>query len=306
VSSVGADVEPYDTGADPLACLVEALRARKLLSARVGVDEGSASVSPAVFDKVKAALPGGVASQGIIEAIRLVKSPAEIDVLRRAARISAIGVRAAIAASRAGVSDFSVAGACNAAMFGAGSHSMAIDPFICGGWRSGTPHSNATGHVFERGDSVLIEVGGNIGRYTTPVMRSAAIEEIRPEIRALHAAAVRVLDTVADNMRPGMIAADIAAAGTKALGTLEPDVIYHYTFGYPVGIGFPPTWLESTEFLLIAQNRRPIEAGMVFHVPVALRRHGRYGIGMSDTILVTDKGPEILTHHLSRDIAICP
>ena len=306
VSSVGTDVAPYGTGDDPLVTLVDALRKRNLLTRRIALDEGSASISPAVFAKVRDAIGDVVPSEGVIEGVRLIKSAPEIDVLRQAARISAIGVRAAIAAGRTGVSDFSVSAACNAAMFGAGSHTMAIDPFICGGWRSGTPHSNATGHVFERGDSMLIEVGANIGRYTTPVMRTAAIEEIRPEIRDLHSAATRALDAVIDVMKPGAIAADIAATGTKALGPLEPDVIYHYTFGYPVGVGFPPTWLESTEFLLIAQNKRPIEAGMVFHVPVSLRRHGKYGIGMSDTVLVTDSGAEILTHHLSRDITICP
>jgi Xaa-Pro dipeptidase len=305
VSSVGSDVEAYGTGEDPLQCLLDTLRGRNLYSRRIGIDEGSASISPAVFAKVKDALANGVPCQGIIEEVRLIKSPAEIDILRRAARLSAIGVRAAITAGRAGVTDFAVAGACNAAMFTAGSHTMAIDPFICGGWRSGTPHSNATGHVFQRGDSMLIEVGGNIGRYTTPVMRSAAIEEIRPEIRKLHTAATHVLDAVANSLRPGALASDIAAIGTEALGDLEPDVIYHYTFGYPVGVGFPPTWLESTEFLLVRQNNRLIEAGMVFHIPVSLRRHGKYGIGMSDTMLVTEKGADILTNHLTRDITIC-
>ena len=152
VSSFGTDVEPYGTGEDPLETLVDALKKRKLLTRRIGLDEGSASISPAVFGKVRAAIATGVPSEGVIEGVRLVKSAPEIGVLRQAARISAIGVRAAIAAGRAGVTDFSVAAACNAAMFGAGSHTMAIDPFICGGWRSGTPHSNATGHVFERGD----------------------------------------------------------------------------------------------------------------------------------------------------------
>ena len=42
---------------------------------------------------------------------------------------------------------------------------------------------------------MLIEVGGNVGRHTTPVMRSAAIEN-QTEIRALHGAATRVLDAV--------------------------------------------------------------------------------------------------------------
>jgi Xaa-Pro dipeptidase len=115
---------------------------------------------------------------------------------------------------------------------------------------------------------------------------------------------MRVLDSVIGSLRPGVFGSEVAAIGTKSLGRLTDDIFYHYTFGYPVGIGFPPSWLEWSGFLLIKGNHSPIEAGMVFHIPVSLRRYGKYGIGLSQTVLITEGGAEILTQHIPREIQI--
>ncbi len=74
------------------------------------------------------------------------------------------------------------------------------------------------------------------------------------------------------------------------------DIIhFHYYFAYSVGIAFPPTWLESEAFGIKLDNHRPLEEGMVFHFPMTLRIKGEFGIGQSQTVIVTRDGCEVLS-----------
>jgi Xaa-Pro dipeptidase len=296
-SAVGATAEAYDTGEDPVAFLAGVLRRHCGPTERLGLDEGSASVSPGVIRRLAAALPEDRTRMvsGIVEPVRLIKSALEVDKLREAARLTVIGVRAAMEAIGHGGCDRDVTGAALRALYGAGSQFMAVDPYVCGGWRGGAPHSTATGHVLARGDSVFIEIGANHQRYTAPIMRTATVGEPPRAVREIHAIANDCLDALIATMRPGVAASEVAAVGRRVVARIPSDIIFHYTFGYPVGINFPPTWLEESNFLLLKDNHAPLQPGMVLHLPMSLRCYGRFGVGLSETVHVTDAGLEVLT-----------
>lgn len=294
-SSVGADAEAYDTGEDPIGFLTGLLGRNG--NERIGLDEGSASVAPLTIRNLLEALPRDRSAlvSHIVEPVRLIKSPAELDTLRQAAKTTVTGVRAAMEAIGEGVCDRDVSAAATSALFHAGGQFMAVDPYICGGWRGGAPHSTATGHVFEKGDSVFIEIGANINRYTAPIMRTAAVGEPSEPVREAHSISAECLQALIEAMRPGVLASELAAIGRRIVGKIRPDIIFHYTFGYPVGINFPPSWLEESNFLLVKDNHEALRPGMVFHLPMSLRSYGRFGIGLSETVHVTDRGTEVLT-----------
>jgi Xaa-Pro dipeptidase len=74
--------------------------------------------------------------------------------------------------------------------------------------------------------------------------------------------------------------------------------------GYSVGIGFPPGWGEGHIFDLKQDDPREIKAGMVFHIPPAMRVGNDWGFGLSETVVVTETGCEVLGG-LSRELAVC-
>ena len=90
--------------------------------------------------------------------------------------------------------------------------------------------------------------------------------------------------------RPGVPAWEVAQAGMRYVTPLEEEIAFHYYFGYPVGIGYPPTWIEQLGFFIRLDNSRPLKAGMVFHLPLSLRKYGQYGVNLSQTMLVTSEG----------------
>lgn len=76
---------------------------------------------------------------------------------------------------------------------------------------------------------------------------------------------------------------------------IEHEVQFHYNFGYSIGISFPPHWLEASGFCLTQNNLAQLQPGMVFHLPLTLRVLGELAAGLSHSILITDRGAQILT-----------
>jgi Xaa-Pro dipeptidase len=66
-------------------------------------------------------------------------------------------------------------------------------------------------------------------------------------------------------------------------------------------VAYAPDWGEGHIISLRRDDPTPLEPGMVFHIPPALRVPRRYGLGMSETVLVTEGGCEVLTR-FSRTI----
>ena len=79
------------------------------------------------------------------------------------------------------------------------------------------------------------------------------------------------------------------------LAPIRDRIAFHDLYAYPVGIAFPPNWIENPSFYLSAANPNPLKAGMVFHLPLTLRRLGEYGAGFSETMIITEDGNESLS-----------
>jgi len=181
------------------------------------------------------------------------------------------------------------------AMYRAGSDPVCWGPVVAAGYRAGLAHSSFNGHVIARGETVFLELTGQHRRYVAPVMRTAVVGTPTAEHRRLAQASADAVAAILETARAGVPARTVAEAGLRFIRPVERNVVFHYYFGYPVGIGYPPSWIEALGFFIRADNPAPVEAGMVFHLPMSLRVAGRLGICLSHTMLVTPDGGVPLT-----------
>ena len=291
----GSETRCWDTGVEPIAFVAGDLARRGLLGkGRVGMDIGSIHTS---FEVVRGMLDALEAEpcRGIVETVRLVKSPRELDYVREAAALTDIGSRAALAAVAEGASDWDIAAAAQAGLARAGSEFYSLEPIVCVAWRSGAPHSPRGGTRVASGDPVFVELSGVRGRYHAPLMRTACAGSPSAGVRELADYSNAVCEALLDTIRPGVAACEVAAAGRKVLAPIRERIAFHDLYAYPVGIGFPPNWIENPAFYLSAANPHPLKAGMVFHLPLTLRRLGEYGAGFSETVILTEDGNETLS-----------
>jgi Xaa-Pro dipeptidase len=108
-------------------------------------------------------------------------------------------------------------------------------------------------------------------------------------------ASMKALETVLATLRPGITAESVAAEGRKVLPLDDSTVVFHHTYGYSIGLGFPPDWSDDIPLRMRAGTTTVLEPGMVFHVTMGLRRSAQYGAVTSETVAITESGCEALT-----------
>ena len=290
----GGETLCWETGVEPIGFVTDDLDRRGLKKGRIYVDTGSTHTSYAVVQSLLESLEAEPGT-GIVENIRLVKSAAEHGYIRAAATITDAGSKAASEAVKEGASDFEIAAAAQNALALADSEFYSLEPIICVSWRASAPHSPRGGTRVQSGDSVFVELSGVKGRYHSPLMRTTAAGTPKPEVRELADYSNAVVETLVQTIKPGILGSDVAAAGKKVLAPIRDKIAFHDLYAYPVGIGFPPNWIENPAFYLSADNHNPLKEGMVFHLPLTLRRLGEYGAGFSETVIIGPNGAEPLS-----------
>ncbi len=281
---------------DPLDRLSEVLAARGLGETRVGAEMNGGFVSAKLMRQIEARLKGLLDGSDLVEGQRRVKSGEEIALIRRACRITEAGMWAAYDAIRPGVTDNSVAAACYSAMMGEGADFFVTDPIVTSGWRSGIAHTTFANRTLESGDTVLLEFGGCHRRYFGPLMRGVAIGPVDPEVERMADVLIQSLEAAIGAIRPGVTSGAVDEACRGVIERAGFEAFFRKRTGYSVGTAYAPSWTEGHIVSLRKDDPTPLEPGMVFHMPPALRNPGRHGIGFSETVLVTDTGCEVLTN----------
>ncbi|MDX1654538.1 MAG: Xaa-Pro peptidase family protein [Candidatus Competibacteraceae bacterium] len=265
---------------------------------RVGVDSWHGSLRHGVVRGLAARLPEMefIDAAPIMDGVRIVKTAAELDCLSHSARITEQGIEAAASAVRPGVTDSEIAAIGAQAMHQAGSEFMSIQPIVTTGRRSSIIHTNHRRQGIQAGEPVFLEFGAAWQRYTAPMMRTVVAGQPTARMQAVFDTCRRIFEALLPAMRPGDSFDTAARAAEAALAPLAAEVFFSGVFGYTVGAQFPPSWVEGSGYLARGQQR-PFEENMVFHLPLCLRIPGQWGIGCSDTVVVTSSGAEPLTHN---------
>lgn len=272
---------------------------------RIGVEKGRYPLGAGFFIRLIAATPSATlvdASQLVLD-IRLVKSSAEIEMMRIAASYSGIGMRAAAAALRNGYTDNDVGSAAYGAMLAAGSEAPYPAPFIMVGERTGWgPHLTWKRFSLQSGAVVNLEMTGIHCRYAAPLYRTATVGPPDELVRKVCDADLAAVAAVLETAKPYISAHDLAHKATKRLDPIRDLVYCTGQVGYGVGLTLSPNWVEHS-FRIIEGNHRPIVPGMAFHSPIAVRLPGRFAVAFSETWVMTESGPEVLTD-MTRELLI--
>lgn len=291
------DLHGYPPEIERPAYAAQILAERGLTRGRIGLDGAVWGATTAFHAELAHSLPLAelIDATDLLIELKRRKSSAEIEHIRSAAVATQAAVEAATSTAAAGVSDGDVGGAAFEAMARAGSEYPCLSPIVTSGPRSGMLHTTHKRHMIQQGDNVLLEIGACVQRYTAPQMRTLTIGPPSAEVRGAADACLAALSAVLEAMGPGVAASDAADAGWRELKAAGDDLVFHGTFGYGIGAGFPPNWADGSGFIRSDQDGL-LEPGMVFHHPVAVRRLGEFGVAFSETSVITEDGCEVLTH----------
>ena len=233
---------------------------------------------------------------GLVDDLRLLKSPAEQQLMRKAAAVSDAAAAAVIDAVRDGAAERDVVAECHAAMIRAGGDAPGFGPFIRPGERLGEEHATWGNGTYRAGEPVFIELSGCVSRYHAPLGRLIHVGSIRDEDARMAEVATQAFQAVLGALRPGARARDVYAAWQ---GVVDEAGLSHYRrhhCGYCVGIGFPPSWTGGNRVTgLRHDSDMEIREGMSFHILSWLMGTGKGDFFVSNAVLLGPNGPEVLT-----------
>ncbi len=265
---------------------------------QVGIDGWSSGLRFGVIDALMQTIGRERFSEAgaLVDAIRIIKSPAELEMLQESARITALGLEIAIQSIRPGMTDNDIAAAGAKALLENGSEFMSLQPIVTSGHRIGVIHVNHKRRVIQANEPVFLEFGAAYQRYTAPMMRTAVTGMPSQALSATRDLCRSIFEALCDAMRPGNTFDAAAQAADSLLAPQRDQYFFSGVFGYAVGAQFPPSWVEGTGFIAKGQTRT-FETNMVFHLPLCLRVPGQWGVGISDTVVVTENGAKPLTNN---------
>jgi ectoine hydrolase len=150
------------------------------------------------------------------------------------------------------------------------------------------PHLSWTDAPLVEGDLFYIEMGGVRHRYHSPLSRCVYLGKPTERLDTVAKVIAEGLEAVLSRVKPGVACEELAAVWKDV--TTKHGIEKDSRIGYPVGIGFPPTWGELTASIR-AGDKTVLEEGMTFHCIPAIWLE-TYGVVISETFAVTSSGAD--------------
>ncbi|KAA3624920.1 MAG: Xaa-Pro aminopeptidase [Proteobacteria bacterium] len=270
--------------------------------------------------------PAGLVDIGhILHEMRLVKHNGEIRAMRRAAQVSAKAHRRAMRACRPGRYEYQLEAELEYEFRLGGSHYPAYPSIVAGGVNACILHYTENTDKLGDGDLVLIDAGAEIDFYAADITRTFPVNgkfsgpqrDLYDVVLAAQHAAIDACVVGNTWNDPHLAAVRVLSEGLIDLGLLDgnlDDVVengdyrkfYMHRTGHWLGMD-----VHDVGDYKIADQWRPLESGMALTVEPGLyvapvedvdsRFHG-IGIRIEDDVLITPKGPEILTAGAPKDV----
>lgn len=294
---LGIDVVGWQETEDPYALVTRRL------------STGSSPLSAAVDNHMwaekllafRAALPGAEFSlaSDVLNELRMVKSAAETEALRRAG--------AAVDRVHRRMGEWLVAGRTERevsrdiadALVAAG-HQTADFVIVASGPNGASPHHDVSDRVIQRGDPVVVDIGGTMeDGYCSDCTRTYAVGEPTEEFRELYTVLQRAQAAQTDAVAPGITAEELDALGREIIADAGYGEHFIHRTGHGIGLE------THEEPYIVAGNPRPLEPGMAFSVEPGIYLPDRCGARIEDIVVCTDSGGERL-NLTGRDLVVLP
>ncbi|MBI0577858.1 M24 family metallopeptidase [Neobacillus cucumis] len=239
----------------------------------------------------------------LVNWVRLVKSNAEIEYMKRAAIIVEKAMQAGIDLIDEGVRECDVAAKIFHAQISGteefGGDYASIVPLLPSGEKTSTPHLTWTDERYKDGDAVIIEIAGCYKRYHSPLARTVQIGRPTEEMKTLSSVAVEGINACLDMIRPGIAAEEIEETWRKTIE--KSGFVKESRLGYAMGCNYPPDWGEHT-MSIRKGDKTILQPNMTFHLIPGLWLD-KYGFEASESVRVTETGCETFAK-FPRDLAL--
>ncbi len=229
-----------------------------------------------------------VPTKDMIEKLRYIKQPYEINALKRACEISDLALEKTIKTIKEGQTEKEIAALLEYNMCLGGADNVSFDTICLTGGRSSLLHGKPSFAKLKKGDYLLFDFGALVNGYHSDISRTFAIGKADDKHKELYHIIKDCQQTIIDSIRHGIHISTINAIINK---TIPEKYKPYYYAGYGHGVGLviheQPFMKEDADFTFKENMVITVEPGI--YIPYW------GGLRIEDTILVTENGSEQLT-----------
>ena len=289
----------------PYDALVDLIKKKKWDKINIGVEMDAHYFTAYCYEKLKKGLPNAkiLDAERLVNWVRVEKSIAEIEYMKKAATISEMAMKTAMETISPDVRQCDAVAEIQRTLFRGtpeyGGEYASIATLLPTGKGTSASHLTASDKKFVSGEATIIELSGTYKRYHAPMARTINLG--KPEQKKLDAmkATNEALEEGINASKPGNTANDVAE---KFWGVLDKYGIKKESrTGYSIGIGYPPDWGEHT-LNIYKGDMTELKPNICYHM-IAVMQFGDWGVESSESIRITESGNELLCN-FSRDLHV--
>jgi len=228
-----------------------------------------------------------------LDALRLLKTPREIEILTYNGRISAEAIARAIARSGPGRFEYELEAEATGWMLKHGFQSPAYPAIVASGPNGNQWHYEANGRLMEPGDLVVMDYGGSLDHLTMDLTRTWPVSGTFTDAqRAAYACVLEAQKAILSAIAPGVTRDAVQAIAEEIYRAHGFDPVYAY-IGHYVGLSVHD----------VGDWSQPFQEGMVLAIePILDMPDDQLHIRIEDTVLVTATGAQVLTAAVPKEI----
>lgn len=277
--------------------------------AAAGVDPGARLlVDPGLWAihllGLQRALPGrgfGLATE-VTRALRMTKSPDEIERLRAAAH-AADRVVLRIAAGRlVGRTEADVSLEVRERLVDEG-HESASFAIVASGPNSASPHHDPGDRIIQPGDPIVLDIGGVLQGYCSDITRMLWVSggdpdrEPDPELLTIFGLVREANAAAIAAVQPGVACGDLDGVARRIITAGGHGDAFLHRLGHGIGLE------AHEEPYLVAGNAEPLQPGHAFSIEPGIYLAGRFGVRIEDIVVCREGGADVL-NEAPRDLLI--
>lgn len=257
---------------------------------RLGFDDAQMAVK--TFDRL-AGLVGEdvelVAAGGLIETLRARKDDAELEAIRRAAKLADDALEDVLSRGVVGRTEAEVALDLEFTMRRMGAQGISFEPIIAAGAHGALPHAQPRDVAIPEGTLLVVDWGAQLDGYASDCTRTFATGELDPRDREVYELVLAAQEAALAAVRPGPTGKEVDAVARDIIEAAGHGEHFGHGLGHGVGLEVHegPRLSKLGEDALVPGMVVTVEPGV--YVPDAV------GVRIEDLVVVTEDGHEVLS-----------
>ncbi|MCH2112194.1 MAG: Xaa-Pro peptidase family protein [Planctomycetes bacterium] len=230
----------------------------------------------------------------LLDALRVIKTPEEVELMREACRVSGAAHEAVMTSAKLGAYEWEMASQMTGSMLSGGAMGPAYMAIVGTGPNACILHYSANNRKLQSGDAVMIDYGAEVNHYVADISRTwPADAKFTERQREVYQAVYDAQEAAFAACKPGMTLGQVHRAAYNVLKERGfADAFWHGT----------SHWLGMATHD-VGRGGAKFEPGMVFTVePGVYLPNEDLGVRIEDVVLITEDGHEVISSMIPRSI----